>query len=83
LDVSVYPNPSRGAFTVDILNMANEATADIKIMDVTGRMVYNQTSAINNGLNSKEINIGLPTGLYQVIVRTGENVEVQKLMIQH
>jgi Pregnancy-associated plasma protein-A/Secretion system C-terminal sorting domain len=82
LDVTIYPNPSNGVFTLDILNMANETNADIKIMDITGKIVYNQSMAIGNGVNTKEINQQLAAGLYQIIVRTGENVSVQKLMVQ-
>jgi Pregnancy-associated plasma protein-A/Secretion system C-terminal sorting domain/Fibronectin type III domain len=82
LDVSVYPNPSKGAFTIDILNIANEPNADIKIIDVTGKLVYSQSIEIRNGLNSVNMNQQLPNGLYQIIVRTGENVSVQKLLKQ-
>ena len=80
--VSVYPNPSTGAFSVDILNLSAATTADIKVIDVTGKIVYANEVPVSQGINTKEVNLQNASGLYQVIVRTGEEVNVQKIMIQ-
>jgi hypothetical protein len=80
--VSVYPNPSTGAFSVDILNLSAATTSDIKVIDVTGKIVYAKEVPVSQGINTKEINLQNASGLYQVIVRTGDEVSVEKIMIQ-
>lgn len=75
--VSVYPNPSDGKFTIEF---NNDITADIVLMDVTGKEVYNKT--INK---SSQINVsGLEKGLYLVrILDTASNkLIVKKLIIR-
>jgi hypothetical protein len=82
VNVTVYPNPSNGNITVDVLNLTTAATADVKIIDITGRVVYNTSMPVTKGLNSQAINLQTTKGLYQVVVRTGDNVTVQKLVIE-
>jgi Secretion system C-terminal sorting domain len=82
VNVTVYPNPSNGAITVDVLNLTTATTADVKIIDITGRVVYYTVMPVSKGVNSQAINLQTAKGIYQVVVRTGDNVTVQKLVIE-
>jgi hypothetical protein len=78
LDVSVYPNPSKGAATV-ILPESN-GKMDITLEDYTGRMLqrWNAFSSSNLQLNQ------LRPGIYLIRVQLKETGEqsVQRLLVQ-
>ncbi len=65
---TLYPNPtSNGRFTLTASNTSDEEVKDIKMMDITGKMVY-KTQVVMNG-NAVEIELGnLASGVYVVIV---------------
>jgi Pregnancy-associated plasma protein-A/Secretion system C-terminal sorting domain len=83
LDVSVYPNPSNGNISIDILNLTDATNADIKILDITGKVVYSKSQDVTIGLNSTQLQLSVSNGLYQVVVRTGNEVSIKKLVIQN
>lgn len=53
--ISVYPNPSKGDFTVDILSGKNKTEANIKIIGAMGKVVYSQAYPLDKGLNTIKI----------------------------
>ncbi|MDG1332732.1 MAG: T9SS type A sorting domain-containing protein [Crocinitomicaceae bacterium] len=58
-DFSLFPNPSKGKFTISLAN--DFSNAHVEIHDISGRVVYNQSE-----LTSKETHIQLnqPSGVY-------------------
>jgi hypothetical protein len=64
----LYPNPTNsGRFTLTASNASDEEVKDIKMMDITGKVVY-QTQVVLNG-NAVEIEFGnLASGVYVVMV---------------
>ncbi len=83
LDITVYPNPTANAFSIDIVNLQPTINSGcIKIVDITGKAVYTASQELRMGVNSHNVNATLPAGLYQVIVNVGQEVKVQKLIIQ-
>ena len=75
--IDVYPNPSRGNFTVrlnELLEMGNR----IEILDNTGRLIA--TRQITN--QSEAFNLDNPTsGLYFVKTTLGTKSEIHKLIV--
>jgi len=75
LELSIYPNPSNGAFAVEY----NSSNYQIKIYDVAGSVVYNQISKSFK----HEININnISSGTYFVTIIDNGTIKTQKLMIK-
>ena len=56
---NLYPNPNTGEFTV-VLNMEEDAIAEIQVWSVSGQRVYSNT--LVNGSNTLRLNVA--EGLY-------------------
>jgi sugar lactone lactonase YvrE len=73
---SIYPNPSTGIFTIQI-NDAIKKYA-VEIHDMVGTLVY-QSEITNNKLQVALPNVN--SGLYFIVLRTGEIKAIEKLVI--
>lgn len=72
---SVYPNPNKGQFTIELTSTDAEST--IEIYDVMGKKVWSKISSANK----LEIDIsGQPKGIYLVKVVNETKVIVQKIV---
>jgi hypothetical protein len=86
-DVYVYPNPVRETFTGTIVITGLVESADVKITDITGNLVYKTTSLggqatwNGNNLNGKRCK----TGVYLVFLtdKNGDKTKVTKLLFIH
>ena len=79
--VRVYPNPSNGAFTSNI-EMSDASTVSIAIMDIAGKVVYNDNLGVVSKL-TKTINIqGMAAGVYTIRYATAKGIATQKLIIE-
>lgn len=75
----VYPNPSNGTFYV----RANvNGASSIKVMDVTGRVVFEKTYPTQSLLLTSVDLSNQAQGVYMVEVKEGNNVSVQKVVKQ-
>ncbi|MFA6484002.1 MAG: T9SS type A sorting domain-containing protein [Bacteroidales bacterium] len=77
---NVYPNPTSGAFTV---NVTNTIASDliISLTNIQGQVVYQNKVA--NTVNYQEtIDNKLSKGVYFLSVNNGKEVKVQKVVIQ-
>lgn len=80
-EVFIYPNPSQGIFTVDVLLNKNE-TAQIEVSDVSGRLVC-QTQFIGSDFYSQKIDLNPCTsGFYFVNVKTKNFSTTKKIVIE-
>jgi len=72
---SVYPNPSTGAFKIDVIqgNISN-----LKIYSTTGKLVYSET----NIASSEMLQLNQPAGLYLVVMQIEDEVKVAKLLLK-
>jgi hypothetical protein len=75
--IKIFPNPAHDNFTITLNQQINNG--ELKIYDVTGRVVHEQT-IINQ--ESEIINYHLSAGIYFVKVRDGEKAYTQKLVIE-
>ncbi|MBL6962802.1 MAG: PKD domain-containing protein [Bacteroidetes bacterium] len=76
---NLYPNPNTGSFQLDY---AGPELIHIKVLDVSGHIVYEYLGI--NGLINKTIHINLkaPAGMYFVHLLNKEGALVQKVFIQ-
>lgn len=77
---SVYPNPTPGAFTIDI---ANRVASDlvITLTNIQGQVIY-QNQVANTLTHRETIDNKLSKGLYFLSVKNGAEVKVQKIIVQ-
>jgi hypothetical protein len=87
-EIKVFPNPSKGAFTVSYTmgNSQSLAPVTISVYNSTGQMVKN--TVISNsvpGFNKESISLeqngSLAEGLYIVKITSGEKTAVQRISI--
>lgn len=74
--LQIYPNPNNGAFTVDL---ANGSEKTIQIIDVSGRILSNETSS-NDSVTIKMTEFA--NGVYYVKVQSNKEVSVVKIIKQ-
>jgi hypothetical protein len=78
--VSVYPNPFNAAYTVSI-NAAAAGTATMKMVDLQGKVVSEQTAALVKGLNAISFDdLNVMAGVYFVKVTVDGETQVLKLV---
>jgi hypothetical protein len=80
----VYPNPSRGGFTVTVKNQSKASMATIQIVNLYGQVVKTYNATNNNGLVNYTIeDAKLNSGLYFVRYIVGETTGTIKLNINN
>lgn len=76
--VLVYPNPSNGIFQVELPKTTNLSKVEIKVFDLTGKLIQSQTKQQQKGLR---VNINsVPSGVYFVRIVHGEFNSTKKLI---
>ncbi len=73
-EISIYPNPSNGKFTLETDNYQNAA---YEILDLNGKIV--SSSKLNN--RTKEVNLDVANGIYWVRIINKDGVQTKKLVI--
>jgi len=72
---TIYPNPNKGKFIIELTNKTTEST--IEIYDLMGKKVWSKVSSENK----LEIDISnQPKGIYLVKVVSENNVIIQKIV---
>ena len=79
-NISVYPNPSTGIFTLKWDNTTNK-NSTLKVMNSVGEVVYSEILMI--GENEKQINISkFSKGIYLLEIETKNRIINKKLIVQ-
>lgn len=73
-NISIYPNPSSGVFNIKVDN-----TYKLKIMDITGKVIYNEQ--LNNSVNNIDISNNEP-GTYIINLSTKDKSINYKVIIE-
>ncbi|MDQ3142216.1 MAG: T9SS type A sorting domain-containing protein, partial [Bacteroidota bacterium] len=77
--VTIQPNPARDKVFV-IINEEVLATRDIQLFNLSGKMLYQISSALNRiELNTEN----LSAGTYLVKIKTGDNQVIKKMVIMN
>ncbi len=81
--VSVYPNPSAGLFTLQLSNVsANASKAQISITNILGEVIYTSQEQITNSTLAKNIDLqNIPNGAYFMKVTIGDKTFTNKTII--
>ena len=77
----VYPNPAdKSCFAV--INSEVAGDANMKLMDITGKVIINNMIALQSGKQTVSIDISkLTPGMYFVVLNNAGKTETQKLVI--
>jgi len=82
LSVSIFPNPTTGAFKIAV-EAESFGIADIKVMDLSGRIVYTSAATVNVGKNQIDVNLSnLREGIYLINTTVNGKVNVSKLNVR-
>lgn len=78
--VNVYPNPSKGNFTIEV-SQAFEAGSQITINNMLGAKVYQATPTV--GDTKATVNIdGIAAGIYTVNITHANRIETMKVVVE-
>ncbi len=79
----VYPNPFSSEVSIDI-DAKTEGAANIMLMDITGKLLYERTGTVKAGLNTLQTNglDALPKGVYLLQWTINGEVTTQKMVKQ-
>ncbi|MFK7783531.1 MAG: PKD domain-containing protein [Crocinitomicaceae bacterium] len=81
-DVSVYPNPSKGAFTID-MTVLGSSDITVQVENMLGAIVYESNPGTVQGAHSENISLGkAPAGMYFVRVLAGKQQLVKKIIVE-
>ncbi len=79
-NVSVYPNPSTGIFTLALDGFAD--VMNINVMDAEGRLVMQEQINPDNSNVRKELDLSaLDNGIYFLVIRTADTNKTMKLVL--
>jgi hypothetical protein len=78
----VYPNPAQG-MTRMMLSTKNAGDAQVSLVDVSGKVAMSTQVALNYGVQGVNLDLsGVTPGLYQVVVRQGNEQQVSRIIVQ-
>jgi len=81
-EMSVYPNPTTGIVNVEF-TAVNGEDATISVMDMTGRVVYNNALTTVEGANNVAVDLtGKAAGIYNIVVTRGGQKQTVKVTLQ-
>jgi hypothetical protein len=79
--LTVYPNPNNGVFQIN-LNAGSRVNGEIRVVDVTGRLVYNENIDVM-GLYNTTINVSqFSKGIYTVQLRTANGFASKNISVE-
>ncbi|MEM9885384.1 MAG: GEVED domain-containing protein [Bacteroidota bacterium] len=78
--LALYPNPSKGAFTAD-LTLSKADYIVFKIMDLTGKIISEQSGQLVEGFNQVYFEHLLPSGVYTLAVFSSDRIIKQKRFV--
>ena len=79
--ISVYPNPSTGLFTLNLNNISTSTKAQISITNILGEVIYSAQEPVNNNTITKAINLqNIANGAYFIRVNLGNKTYTNKLI---
>ena len=79
--LNIYPNPSNGIFNIEF-NINISGDVNIKVIDITGRIIYSDNKKVLKGKNisSIDLNNKYSPGIYLVSLRT-DDMDISKQLI--
>lgn len=81
IDYAVFPNPSNGVFNLT-LDAATAVNYELKVMDMNGKVIYQELPSTVVGNTNKEINLNVSKGVYLMHLITADKVQTVKLIVK-
>ena len=79
-DLSVFPNPATDYLNISFL-MKEEAPVSCKILDVTGKLLYNKQIESDGGLIEESVNVSdFAKGIYFLRIETSKGTTIEKFV---
>ncbi len=79
----VYPNPNTGLFRIAVTGLTNDKVAEIRISNLMGQVVYQNSTAITNGQIISDINLpDAGDGIYLLQVISHGNTYTTHIAVQ-
>lgn len=81
-EVSIYPNPNNGVFTISFANL-DASQVDLRIINVIGNEIYHEVLQRSDVLASKTIDLTRHAkGLYYVKIETDNYSSVRRVVVK-
>ena len=81
IDVNIYPNPSKGQFTVR-LNSSTSEDVQVKLFDLNGRVVFNKKYKSDTNFEQRIHINDISSGMYFIEVKEGVKKTTKKIIIE-
>ena len=82
-NVSVFPNPSNGEFSLQFNSPAENTAAEVTIQNVYGQTIYSASRTYHQGLNEEKISVpDVKSGMYVVRVKSGDGTLEASMMVE-
>lgn len=79
---AIVPNPVKNNATV-YMTIDNASIAQLKVTDLTGRVIKFNTVLMNEGVNKFDVDVaGLSNGIYIMEIKNGNSVASEKFVIE-
>jgi|GEM_PF-3854008 len=80
--INLYPNPAKASFTLDFYHSYSINNFNVRIMDFSGTLVWNQNySSFGFSDNINIQTFGIPPGFYKVVVRDDVGIYFSTIVI--
>ncbi|MEN0049262.1 MAG: LamG-like jellyroll fold domain-containing protein [Bacteroidota bacterium] len=81
MSINIQPNPSTGKTNVEV-NMVEASSASLSILDLNGKLVFEQTYQLDEGINQIPLDLkALSNGLYHYQIKTKDHTLLKPLVI--
>lgn len=83
--LSIFPNPSKGEFTISFESNLNNANSDVKVavIDISGRVIHNKVFNNTSSIFREMLKLdNINPGVYIINISEGINVTSHKIIIE-
>ncbi len=77
----IYPNPNKGMFRIT-LNSEDRQEVNIRIVDITGKVIYQENNIMIENIYTKDMQINEAKGLYYLMIENNKGNFVKKIVIE-
>ena len=84
-NLTVYPNPNRGEFSIKLENADLDGTAVVQLYNLSGKLMDDLSSKVSKNGNTMSMNYSnsrLPDGMYLLVVKTSTFQKSFKVIIR-
>jgi photosystem II stability/assembly factor-like uncharacterized protein len=82
VSAEILPNPVYGRFALELTGCAALHSAELEIVDITGRQVHHRTITITGDSHVEQFDLDLPYGMYFIRVSHGVASKVVRFVVE-